>query len=137
MEQTITVTNAVEHFTHILAQALQFDFERYVRNIHKRAIANGEAVEYHQQRLDEIDKNPSFSNSTIFVVIEANKYYRIEQHDNQKSIVAFVDKTTGDVFKPASWKGPAPDARYNLLDPESREECIMNADWAGSFLYKK
>lgn len=136
MTETITVTNQVEHYTHILAQALQFDYERYVITMHKRAIDRGEAVDYHTQRLQEIKESNSFSNSKVFAVLAANKYLRIELHDNQKSIVCFVDKQTGDVFKPASWKGPAKDARYNLLDETSREACIRNADWAGGFLYK-
>ena len=48
---------------------------------------------------------------------------------------AFVDKTTGDVYKPASWSKPAEHVRYNLLDQKSREFCMKNADPYGSYLY--
>ena len=48
---------------------------------------------------------------------------------------AFIDKKTGDVFKPASWRGPAKIVRYNLLNPISREDCFNRADWAGGYLY--
>ena len=51
------------------------------------------------------------------------------------SAEAFVDKTTGDVYKPASWSKPAEWVRYNLLDPKSREICLNNADPYGSYLY--
>ena len=51
------------------------------------------------------------------------------------SAEAFVDKTTGDVYKPASWSKPAEWVRYNLLDQESREKCLNNADPYGSYLY--
>ena len=51
------------------------------------------------------------------------------------SAEAFVDKTTGDVYKPASWSKPAEWVRYNLLDQESREKCLSNADPYGSYLH--
>lgn len=34
----------------------------------------------------------------------------------QRSVWAFLDQTTGDVLKAASWKAPAPHARGNLFD---------------------
>ena len=51
------------------------------------------------------------------------------------SVHAFVDKKTGEVYKPASFKAPAKIVRYNLLMIESREECFARADWAGGYLY--
>lgn len=136
MTQTITITNQVEHYTCILAQAIQFDYERFVIQTHKDAIERGEAVDYHTQRLQEIKESRSFSNSTIFPVISTDTHYRIEQHPpmGQKSIVAFIDKTTADVFKPESWDTPQSTSQYNLLDETSREECIRNATWTGDFL---
>jgi hypothetical protein len=78
-----------------------------------------------------------------FDIVESRKYLRIEHttstnHDGsvtQRSIHAFVDKNTGEVYKSASWKSPAKGVRYNLLDKKSREECYRRADWAGSYLY--
>ena len=65
------------------------------------------------------------------------KYHKIFMTINGKrdSIHAFIDKKTGDVFKPASIKAPAKHARYNLLSIPSREECFARADWAGGYLY--
>ena len=51
------------------------------------------------------------------------------------SIHAFIDRQSGSVYKPASWKAPAKHVRYNLLDDVSYETCLHNADWAGSYLY--
>ena len=51
------------------------------------------------------------------------------------SIHAFIDKKTGDVFKPASFKAPAKGVRYNMLNMKSRQEMFERADWAGSYLY--
>ena len=48
----------------------------------------------------------------------------------------FVDKNTGAVYKPASYKAPhTQHIRYNLLDPDSRAECLSKADWMGGHLY--
>ena len=68
---------------------------------------------------------------------EGRKYHKIFMCINGKrdSIHAFIDKKTGDVFKPASLKVPAKHARYNLLSIPSREDCFARVDWAGGYLY--
>jgi hypothetical protein len=35
-----------------------------------------------------------------------------------QSVWAFIDKATGDVLKPASWKAPAKGARGNIFDKD-------------------
>ena len=72
-----------------------------------------------------------------FYVEAARKYHKIwmETETGSRSIHAFVDKKTGDVFKPASVKAPAKHVRYNVLRIESREEMFRRADWAGGYLY--
>lgn len=42
------------------------------------------------------------------------KYIRVVE--NGGSAFLFVDRTTGDVLKPASWKAPAKHARGNIFD---------------------
>ena len=59
----------------------------------------------------------------------------METGTGSRSVHAFVDKKTGDVYKPASFKAPAKIVRYNLLRIESREQCYQRADWAGGYLY--
>ena len=65
------------------------------------------------------------------------KYHKVFMCINGKrdSIHAFIDKKTGDVFKPASTKAPAKGARYNVLSIPSREEMFERCDWAGGYLY--
>ena len=76
-----------------------------------------------------------------FVIETGRKYHKIimeipnENRDPSRSVHAFVDKKTGEVFKPASYKSPAKIVRYNLLNIASREECFKRADWAGGYLY--
>ena len=72
-----------------------------------------------------------------FYIESGRKYHKIvmETESQSRSVHAFVDKKTGEVYKPASFKAPAKIVRYNLLMIESREECFSRADWAGGYLY--
>ena len=83
------------------------------------------------------NRYPNSSNDMEFVIEAGRKYYKINQVNDGYSggVHAFIDKKTGDVFKPASWRGPAKIVRYNLLNPISREDCFNRADWAGGYLY--
>ena len=78
---------------------------------------------------------PNISGDTVFDIKEGRKYIKISMINNQESVHAFIDAKTGDVFKPASWRGPAKIARYNLIDEVSYGECMARADWAGGYLY--
>ena len=67
------------------------------------------------------------------------KYHKIFMciEGKRDSIHAFIDKKTGEVYKPASLKAPAKGVRYDLRIIEQREWLLENADWAGSYLYAK
>ena len=77
------------------------------------------------------------NNYTFALDSSGRKYHKIfmYRYGKRDSIHAFIDKKTGEVFKPASIKAPAKIVRYNLLNIASREQCFANADWAGSYLY--
>ena len=77
------------------------------------------------------------SNYTFALDSSGRKYHKVFMYINGQrvSIHAFIDKKTGDVFKPASFKAPAKGARYNVLNIQSREEMFKYADWAGEYLY--
>ena len=85
--------------------------------------------------LDERFKQEFPTLNNTFTVDKGRKYYRVWSIDNQKSIHCFVNIKTGDVFKPASYNKPAKHVRYNLLDEDSRANCLLRADWAGGYLY--
>ena len=78
-----------------------------------------------------------------FVIESGRKYHKIIMevpNDNRppsRSVHAFVDKKTGEVYKAASFKAPAKHVRFNLLLIKDREWLLGNADWAGSYLYMK
>ena len=72
-----------------------------------------------------------------FYIESGRKYHKVimETNNQSASVHAFIDKKTGEVYKPASWKAPAKIVRFNLLEITSREQCFARADWAGGYLY--
>ena len=76
---------------------------------------------------------PNSSDPVRFEVNSGRKYLKINQING--GVHAFVDKQTGEVFKPASYKAPAKHVRYDLRRIKQRHECFNNADWAGGYLY--
>lgn len=74
-----------------------------------------------------------------FTIETARKYHKVimTTGGGSRSIHAFVDVKTGDVYKPASFKAPAKHVRFRLLDEASREEMLERADWAGGYLYNR
>ncbi len=63
-------------------------------------------------------------------------HYICVQHDKHECVEAFIDRQTGDIYKPAGWNKPAKGARYNLLDEESLQLCFKHLDPFGGHLYK-
>ena len=85
-----------------------------------------------------------------FKVYSGKRYYKIVQQEfetwekskyygqyRDSSVHAFVDKKTGQVFKPASWAAPAKHVRYDFRIIREREFLFNsnNTDWAGGYLY--
>ena len=77
-----------------------------------------------------------------FVIESGRKYHKIvmevpnENRSPSRSVHAFVDKKTGEVYKAASFKGPAKHVRFDLRLIKDREWLLEHADWAGGYLYK-
>jgi len=89
-------------------------------------------------------KYPNSLKDMKFRVLTGRKYLKINQYDVDidgkefgGGVHAFIDKNTGEVYKPASWKSPAKHVRYDLRIIREREECLMRADWAGGYLYMR
>ena len=109
---------------------------------------SGNYPEYARRQLDEI-KNGT-ANLMKFKVKTGKKYYKIVQQEfetwegskyygqyRDASVHAFVDKKTGQVFKPASWQAPARHVRFDLRIIREREFLFnyKNTGWAGGYLY--
>ena len=109
---------------------------------------SGDYPEYAREQLDAIENGTA--NLMKFVVKTGKRYYKIVQQEFETweksrnygkyadgSVHAFVDKKTGQVFKPASWQAPAKHVRYDLRIIKHREFLFNpdNTTWAGGYLY--
>ena len=84
-------------------------------------------------RLQEDYDTNSTSGRYTFEIQTGRKYHKINVKNG--GVHAFVNKETGEVFKPASYKSPAKHVRYDLRIIKDRKRCFSNADWAGGYLY--
>ena len=84
-------------------------------------------------------RNNNSSSDYKFYIESGRKYHKLimETGSGSRSVHAFVDRKSGEVFKPASFKAPAKGVRFNLLIIEQREWLLENADWAGGYLYMR
>ena len=66
-------------------------------------------------------------------------YYNRPAGYSAGSVHCFIDKQTGEVYKPASWKAPAKHVRFDLRLIQDREFLFNpnNIDWAGGHLYMR
>ena len=103
--------------------------------------------EWSKDQLESI-KNGT-ANLTNFVIKNGRKYYKIMQREfdtfqdrnewREGSVHAFVDKNTGEVYKPASYNSPAKHVRYDLRVINDRAK-LHDPDytgWAGGYLYMR
>jgi len=77
---------------------------------------------------------PNRAGNHPYTITTGRKYHKIID-DN--SVHCFVDKNTGEVYKPSSWSAPAKGVRYDLRLIEDREWLLSHADWCGSYLYSR
>ena len=106
---------------------------------------SGNYPEYAREQLDEIEKGTE--KLMYFKIKTGKKFYKIVQMEfdtfqnrneyREGSVHAFVDKQTGQVYKPASWQAPAKHVRYDLRIIKEREFLFNsnNTGWAGGYLY--
>ena len=106
---------------------------------------SGNYPEYAREQLDEIENGTA--KLMYFKIKTGKKFYKIVQMNfdtfqnrneyREGSVHAFVDKQTGQVYKPASWQAPAKHVRYDLRIIREREFLFNsnNTGWAGGYLY--
>ena len=111
---------------------------------------HGNYPEYAREQLDAIENGTA--NLMKFVVKTGKRYYKIVQQEFETwekskyygqyrdgSVHAFVDKETGDVYKPASWAAPAKHIRFTFQNVDHLKFLLnpKNVDWAGGYLYMR
>ena len=144
----------VENWVAEYCDALEENFKQYSINSYRRNIDNPTEVSkgytsYYKEQLQKIEDGTEnlykwdYKIGKKFIKVfnlqyeEANEYYGRKAGYRQGSVTAFIDKNTGEVYKPASWKAPAKIVRFNLLIIAEREYLLNpnNCDWAGGHLY--
>ena len=142
--QFVSKTETVSKYVDTLCRALEEDYKQsHLRSMERMHLES--ASEYTRNEI-QAPKNGT-AKLMRFRVQSGRKYYKIIQQDydtfrdrneyRDGSVHAFVEKTTGDVYKPAGWAKPAQHVRYNLLDDKSRQDCLSRCDWAGGYLYMR
>jgi hypothetical protein len=135
---------AVMGYTFQLCEALRQNFIDHSIKSHERAVMNSAPAEadpnsatfkYHVACIAKLKQGIC---DYEFYPETGRKYHKIIMNANgSRSVHAFVDKQTGEVYKSASWKSPAKGVRYDLRLIKDREWLLENADWAGSYLYAR
>ncbi len=85
-----------------------------------------------EQRLNEYKERNNFTYFAKYEVIytEGKKFFKVFRQEvahggtKYSSIVAFIDKATGDIFKPSGCNAPAKHARGNVLSAQHGMEAI-------------
>ena len=137
-----------KHYTEEYAKAITENYRLYhIDSMERMLSANPEST-YAAQQLNDIQTGKA--NLMKFVIKTGKKYYKIVQQELETwsgskyygqyrdgSVHAFVDKKTGQVYKPASWYAPAKHVRFDLRIIREREFLFNsnNTGWAGGYLY--
>ena len=121
-----------------LCEALRQNYINYAIRMSKVSMSrDGDSKEYYEDRIAKLEKGIC---DVDFTLDTGRKYHKIWHLDSggSRSCHAFIDKKTGEVYKPASYKAPAKGVRYNLLIIKEREWVLnpANCDWAGGYLYR-
>lgn len=140
-----TIADSVLKNTYLLIEALKDNYRQYSIRSHQRSIENFNYTyettdsvqsQYHQRKVDELKSGDC---PIDYVIESGKKYHKVIFIDGggQRSVHAFVDKKTGEVYKSASWKAPAKGVRFDLRLIDDREWLFENCDWAGGYLYAR
>ena len=137
-----TLPERIAEWTQTYCESLEENYKQYhVRSMHQFS------SNYANKQLEDV-KNGT-ANLMKFVIRTGKKYYKIIQQDydtyrdlneyRDGSVHAFVDKNTGEVYKPASWKSPAKHVRFDMRIINDRYQLHDPnfTGWAGGYLYLK
>ena len=131
-----TIQLNVTKWTLMLCDALKQNYIDYSIRSHERSLET-----YHQEAIKKL-KNGECDYD--FVIESGHKYHKVimvidngPDRSPSRSVHAFIDKKTGEVYKSATWKSPAKGVRYDMRIIEQREWLLENADWSGGYLYAR
>ena len=140
MTSSTIKTDTIKEFVTQLCESLETNYRDY----HVRSMRTFTS-DYAKKQLEDV--NNGTANLMKFKIVSGKKYYKIIQQDydtfqdrneyRDGSVHAFVDKNTGEVYKPASWKSPAKYVRYDMriINQRAKLHDPEYTGWAGGYLY--
>ena len=157
-EEKLTQSQKVEKWTWQYCRALEENYEQYHRRMitnNSRRFSQGDNVlgvredlsDYAKQQLAELDNGTAklmkfrmeFGRKYIKIIQQDYDTFRDRNEYRDGGVHAFIDRNTGEVYKPASWKSPAKHVRYDMRIINHRE-FLHNPDnisWSGGYLYMR
>ena len=132
----------IADWTQTYCDTLEENYKQHSIRMHQNYTSD-----WSKQQLESI-KNGT-ANLMKFVIKNGRKYYKIMQHDfdtfqdrneyREGCVHAFVDKNTGEVYKPASYNAPAKHVRYDLriINDRAKLHEPKYTGWAGGYLYMR
>ena len=137
-----TLSERVLDWTQTYCESLTENYKQHSISMHQNFTS-----EWSKEQLDAI--NNGTANLTNFVIKNGRKYYKIMQREfdtfqdrnewREGSVHAFVDKNTGEVYKPASYNAPAKHVRYDLrvINDRAMLHDPRYTGWSGGYLYMR
>ena len=121
-------------WTQMLCEALEQDFIETTIKRH-RFFAMTDNAAHHEQQIENVKNGDHYK----FIIETGRKYHKIIMvtESGSRSVHAFIDKKTGELYKAASFKAPAKGVRFDLRIIAQREAVLENCDWAGGYLYQR
>jgi len=141
--ETTDLKTRVANWTQTYADTITENYRRY--HINQLTRDSHPYPDYAREQLDEIENGTA--KLMKFKIKTGKKFYKIVQMEfdtfqnrneyREGSVHAFVNKETGQVYKPASWRAPAKHVRYDMRIIKEREFLFNpnNTGWAGGYLY--
>ena len=140
-DEKLTLEQRIEKWVWHYCRTLEENYKQsHIRSMERMS------SDYSNQQLEDV-KNGT-ANLMKFRMEFGRKYIKIIHQDfdtfqdrneyKDGSVHAFVNKKTGEVYKPASWKSPHTKyVRFDLRIISDREKLhdYRFTDWAGGYLY--
>ena len=146
--ESVKETNRVfiKDYTQHYCKAITENYKLYHIDSMERMLARDPESIHAAEELNDVQTGKA--NLMKFEIREGKKYYKIVQVEfdsgsnwneyRDRSVHSFVDKNTGNVYKPASWKAPhTKHVRFTFQEPKDIRFLLepRNVDWAGGYLY--
>ena len=137
-----TLPERIADWTQTYCETLEENYKQHTIRMHQNYTSD-----WSKQQLESI-KNGT-ANLMKFVIKTGRKYHKIMSQEfdtfqdrneyREGSVHAFVDKNTGEVYKPASYNAPAKHVRYDLriINDRAKLHDPRYTGWSGGYLYMR